>query len=104
MPGLHGWTTAPANTLLTFVTQFDSSFKDDIDAGTYKVFRFQHIADAGSAWAIHLSRCEIQEDPERQDASETTASQVVLRAHPDTTNASAGDANLWESKICIVLA
>lgn len=105
MPGRWGYSTRPADTLITLnLVPWASSYTTDFSAGTKRVFSYQKVAPAASAFAIHASRCEIVEEPARGTAGPVSSSRIVLRCHEDTDNSAAGTANLWKSKLTIVLA
>jgi len=104
MDGRHAYTTMPADIQVKLSVPFQNAYKDDIEAGTFKVMRYARVAEAGKAWALHFSRMEYMTDPDPQDQTENRALELTLRAHEDTDNASAGDADLWKTPIALILA
>ena len=104
MEGLQGWTTSPADTLITLnIVPHTTGWVDDFQADTYKTFRFFNKATRGNGFAVACHRAEIVEHPSAGAADSVMSSQVVLRANRDSVNSSASTAELWESKVCLIM-
>lgn len=101
MEGRQGYTTQPADTIVTMnIVPFGSSHWTQFAADTLRRVRFYKRANEGQIFAVHFSRCEIK-PPKRGTAGAVSSSQVTLRAHKDATSAEASNQQMWRSKIVL---
>ena len=99
-PGTGLYAFGPAETLITLnLVHLTSALWDDWDDDVFKQMRYSTRRQAGNVMAIACPRCEVVQSPVRGQAADVSSTQVVLRAHPDTT--AVATTALWRSKILI---
>lgn len=105
MEGRAGYSIQPMDTTLTpVIVPQVNDWEVGLQADTMYKLRYSQIAQAGKAWAIHASRCEIGETPKFTGVNSVQGVSVKFRAHEDLENSSAGNAKLWRSKLILVQA
>lgn len=105
MEGRCGYTLGQAETTVSVgLVPFDDDWETALQAGTYKTIRYAQVAQAGKAWAIHFSRCEIAETPKWGVLSNAQGVNLKFRCHEDLDNSNAANAKLWRSNIILVQA
>lgn len=103
LEGMAGYSVGGQQTLVTMdIAGYDDQWETDLQAGTWKVCRYQFNGAPGTAWAIHWSRAQIRQTPVRVETTDVSGNKVVLLACEDEDNADSTVAELWKSKITIV--
>ena len=103
MEGTYGYSTGPADTLITLnIAPWSDTHIDKWQADTYRFWRWFKKSSEGGLFGVHCPRVEIAQYPGRGVTGGIQSSQVVLRAHPNTTTVAT--TQLWRSKIKIAIA
>lgn len=105
MEGTATYCTADADTVANVsMVPYDTGLIDDFTSGTqYKTFRWAKLADRGAGFAVALHKCEVASYPARGEGEGYATMTYQLRAHEDDDNSSASDADLWKTKLALVL-
>lgn len=105
MEGRAGYSLGRAKTFFstTLVPQ-TKAWEVALQAETLYKVRYSQIAQAGKAWALHMSRVEIAETPKFAPANDAQATSLKFKARPDLLNEDASNQKLWRSKIILVQA
>lgn len=86
MQGTYGYSTAPAETLLTLeFTPYAIAQWTDQQAGTRKTMRWARLGPAGSGIAVHFPSLSHVKTPGRTENNTTTAVGVQFKAHEIST-------------------
>lgn len=105
MEGRAGYTLGRAKTTATVnLVPQAKAWEVALQAGTFYKLRYAQVAQAGKAWAIHMSRVEIAETPKFNLTNDAQATSIKFKAHPDLVNATPANAKRWRSKIILVQA
>lgn len=105
MEGRAGYSIQPADTFLTpVIVPQVNDWEVALQADTMYKVRYSQVAQAGKAWALHASRCEIGETPKFTPVNSVQGINVKFRAHEDLENGAASNAKLWRSKLILVQA
>ena len=105
MEGRCTYTIGQADTTATVqLDPYAQDWEEALEARTFKVLRYSQVAQAGKAWAIHMSRVEITETPKWGPFSNAQGVNVKFTAHEDLDNSNASNAKLWRSNIILVQA
>lgn len=105
MEGRCGYTIGQADTTATVqLVPFENDWETVLQTNGFKVLRYANTAQAGKAWAIHMSRCEITETPKHGTYSNAQGVNIKFTAHEDLENSNASNAKLWRSTLILVQA
>jgi len=105
MEGRCTYTVGRAMTTATLqFPPYDQDWETALQAGTMKVLRYSQVAQAGKAWAVHLSRTSLLETPKWQPVSNVQGVNLKYKAYEDEENSNASNAKLWRSKLILVQA
>jgi hypothetical protein len=101
MQGTYGYSTAPAETLLTVeITPYRISEWTDQTAGTYKTLRWARLGPAGSGLAVHFPKLSHVKTPGRTENNTTTAVGVQFKAHEEDSLGTTTE--LQQAALCII--
>lgn len=103
--GTHGFTTAPADTILEIQAYMqDATFQDWWDAGTALVVSLFQVAPAGSGWIVHGSDAILMEPPEPVVGNESNLQTLRFEFREDASlDATATNLDRARSKLIIGL-
>jgi hypothetical protein len=102
MHGTYGYSTAPAETLVTLaVTPFGLAQWTDQRASTYKTARLARLGPAGSGIAVHFERLSHVVTPKREAKGTNTDVMVQFKAHEVSELGTTTE--LQQAKFCIVM-
>lgn len=105
MEGRCTYTIGQADTTATVqLDPYAQDWEKALETRTFKTLRYSQVAQAGKAWAIHMSRVEITETPKWGAFSNAQGVNVKFTAHEDLENSNANNAKLWRSTIVLVQA